>query len=223
MSLKVSSQFFVSFTLIHQKFANHYLTRSHLNVKAHILPLIHVRNSHRSRWECCTEINDRIWTSRLDHLSHGSSSHWHTEIWEDWEKKKTKRHKAESFQDKLHGSLVKLAVNWMLTVVLQKWKRGGRWDCKAANFGSDALGWDFMSHHSGEQDLFYHSFCVGMTSPSKPSEFPQLWCLNWKSKNTLQNLLPVQNMHDIEHFIASFLITNDLKIFCRDIMLKIIL
>lgn len=125
MSLKVSSQFFVSFTLIHQKFANHYLTRSHLNVKAHILPLIHVRNSHRSRWECCTEINDRIWTSRLDHLSHGSSSHWHTEIWEDWEKKKTKRHKAESFQDKLHGSLVKLAVNWMLTVVLQKWKGGG--------------------------------------------------------------------------------------------------
>lgn len=49
-----------------------------------------------------------------------------TQKFEKIEKKKTKRHKAERVQDKLHGSLVKLAVNWMLTVVLQKWKVGGK-------------------------------------------------------------------------------------------------
>lgn len=67
-------------------------------------------------------------------------------------KKKPKSHKAESFQDKLHGSLAKLIVNWMPTVFCKM--KGGRLDCKAANFSSDALVWDFMSHHSGEQDLF---------------------------------------------------------------------
>lgn len=52
--------------------------------------------------------------------------------------KNNKRHKAECFQDKLHGSLAKLIENWMPAIVLQKKK--GRWSCKAANFSSDTLG-----------------------------------------------------------------------------------
>lgn len=118
MSLKVSSQFFVSFTLIHHKFANHYLTRSHLNVKAHILPLIHVRNSievdESVAQKSMTGYGPQGWTiSPLEPLVID------TQKFEKIEKKK-KRHKAQRFQDKLHGSLAKLIVNWMPTVVLQK-------------------------------------------------------------------------------------------------------
>jgi hypothetical protein len=84
--------------------------------------------------------------------------------------KNNKRHKAECFQDELHGSLAKLIENWMPAIVLQKKRVDGA--VKLPTSAVIRLARISTLTIQVSRTCFNHSFCVGMTSSSKPNEFP---------------------------------------------------